>query len=175
MNVDKADYINSTLQKLNNLLGTEIIRSDLNNIYLGREGEAKQRINIEFISYLKKQEVFEHVKNLKGTGVVIVNDLSYEERKVQKILKAHLSKAKKQNLKAKIKGNKLEIDGVLHAIDDLKRLEEELCSQSSSENTDACLQEDTTKNKKKEENSREKGQVKYNSINRCNLRSSNKK
>ncbi|CAH1110464.1 unnamed protein product [Psylliodes chrysocephalus] len=174
LEVDKSDFIKSTTQKLNTLLGTSITRADLNNIYLGNEKEPKPRINIEFTSYLKKQEIFGNIKKLKGSGVGIVNDLSYEERQSQKVLKDHLQNAKNQNLQAKIKGTRLEIEGVLYNIEDLKRLEEEGANNESSSEEETEDKEKLNK-KKTKTNKRKSGQIIYSPPAERNLRSGIKK
>ncbi|CAH1113533.1 unnamed protein product [Psylliodes chrysocephalus] len=91
---------------------------------------------LEFISFLKKQEIYKNIKKLKGTGVAIANDASYEDRTKQRILVHHLKEAKIQNLSARIKGFSLEIEDKLYTVEDLKELEESLVSSSDSEEGD---------------------------------------
>lgn len=88
--------INSFLNKLNNYLTTDIKQPDLNNIYLLGKGRHCP-IKLEFISYLNKQAIFRNIKNLKGTKISIVDDLTYFQREENKLLKTHLHEARKDN------------------------------------------------------------------------------
>ncbi|CAH1113869.1 unnamed protein product [Psylliodes chrysocephalus] len=124
LKVDESNLLNNTLDLLNNIFGPIVSKNDINNIYIGGQKQNKQHIILEITSYLKKQELFKNTAKLKNSGVAIANDMPYEDRKVQRVLKVHLRNAKRQNHQARIRGNKLEIDGKFFTLDDLRNLEE---------------------------------------------------
>ncbi|CAH1105335.1 unnamed protein product [Psylliodes chrysocephalus] len=76
----------------------------------------KSEININIQDLSNKVETVD-------TKVAIANDIPYEDRQVQRVLKVHLRNAKRQNNRARIRGNKLEIDGKFFTLDDLSNLE----------------------------------------------------
>ena len=58
------------------------------------------------MTYLKKDQIFKNCSKLKGTKIIISQDLCIEDRKDQKLLVQHLREARSQNHQAKIKGKK---------------------------------------------------------------------
>lgn len=119
---NNENLVQRVVAKLNELLHINLTSSDINNIY--RLGQmSKSPVIVEFISYLKKAELFKDpvkLRALRNTPISISNDLCDEDRKEQKILRQHLKLAREQNKEAKIKGNKLEIDGRLFTTADLR-------------------------------------------------------
>ena len=142
---NQSNLINDTLSKLNELFSLNIKTSDINNLHkVGKTDTAP--ILIEFVSYLKKTELFknpEKLRSLKGTGYAISNDLCEEDRKEMKILQKHLKKAKEENKDAKIKGLKLEINNQLYTAEQLEQ------SESQSDSSDS-YDSDTTDDDKTE-------------------------
>lgn len=71
-----TDFIKCEIKKL---VDVNITEGDLNNFY--PLGKAKNPpIKIEFTSFLKKTEVLKNAKNLKGTRVSMVRDLTFKQR-----------------------------------------------------------------------------------------------
>ncbi|KAG5886143.1 hypothetical protein JTB14_011389 [Gonioctena quinquepunctata] len=115
------------LAKLNSALQENIVQSEIGDIYtIGDNNNQKSIVIIKFISYLRKYSLFSNLENIKGTGIAITNDLGFEDRKHKKYLKKHLNKAREQHLEAKIKGNKLIINGGKYTVEKLKGLEEQI-------------------------------------------------
>lgn len=121
-----TDLLQSTIQSINYLLGTNITEDHINNIYtIGKSRNPP--IVLEFISFLKKITLFsnkENFKKLKEHGISIANDLSLEDREGQQTLRRHLQIARSQNREAKILGYKLLIDNISYTPQELKEIEE---------------------------------------------------
>lgn len=130
MNLITDNLLHETLKTLNRYLKTSFVASDINNIR--RIGKGQQTpVVLEFVSYLRKRSVFENVKNLKGTGISVGNDLCKEDRESNKVLVQYLKKAKAENIKAYIKGGKLMIDGKAYTVAELQNVKEgEFVSES---------------------------------------------
>lgn len=130
-----TDFIARTIEQLNELFGLNLTSSDINNIY--RVGKSNNPpVIVEFVSFLKKKEIFKDVtklKSLKTRNIAVSNDLCYEDREEQKVLRRHYRLAKEKNLQTKIKGHKLEIEGKLYAAGDLEQPEYETVSSESEE------------------------------------------
>lgn len=143
LKIDETPILLQTLNKLNEVLGVNISKTDINNIYpLGKN--SKPPVLLEFISYLTKQELFkdpEKLKALKGTGISISHDLCQEDRQNQKILRKHLKIARDQNKQARIKGQKIEIDNVLYSAKELEEYDE--TNYTDTESSDESDENDT--------------------------------
>lgn len=109
---------------LNGLLDTDLSEKDLSDFYpLGKTDNCP--IKIEFISNLRKKAVMKNCPKLKGKGVTIANDLTQKQRAEIKILRKHLFLAKQEG-KYKdcfIKGNKLNVNGIIYTADELERVD----------------------------------------------------
>lgn len=80
--------------ELKNLFGVEVSKIELNNFYaLGKSTSSP--ILVEFVSFLKKQEILVNARNLKGTKISVANDLTIKQRQDYNILKRHLHLAKR--------------------------------------------------------------------------------
>lgn len=150
----RENLLDNTLAKVNELLGTNLVKPDINNIYtLGKKPGSP--VIIEFISFLKKAEIFqnrEKLRGLKGTNISIANDLCEEDRRNEKILRKHLKEAIQKNIPAKLKGYKLEIDGKLYSVSDLEDVgsdSQQGSDESDCESTDddAAVEEKTSHSK----------------------------
>lgn len=111
------------ISNLNELLGLNLLETDLNNIYT--LGKSKQSpIKLELVSYLKKLEILRRCPKLKGTNISIVHDLTYQQRQDNKTLRKHLALAKqeKEN-KCFIKYNKLHLNGEVFTVEQLIHIE----------------------------------------------------
>lgn len=139
LTIDGSEIVEQVITKLNGLLNLEITRSHINNIYrIGKRNNPP--VIIEFVSYLRKAEIFknpEKLKALKGTKIAISNDLCEEDRETHKLLRKHLKLAREQNKQARIVGHRLEVENSLYTIDELENTETDLGSTSESgENKD---------------------------------------
>lgn len=119
---DQSVIHQETLSKINNLLELNFVPDDISNIYqLKKSGESAAPIIIELVSQLKKNIIFQNISKLKGSGIAITHDLSYEDRQKHKLLFIHLKKARNQKLSARIVGDKLEINNKLFTVDQLSK------------------------------------------------------
>lgn len=113
---------NQICQELKNCLKIDVELTDLNNAYpLKTTGEGKP-IKVEFVSYLKKAEIFKNCKNLKGTGISIANDLTYKQRQENRILRSYLNSVRQTYPEDKtyIRGNKLFINNRAYTVEELE-------------------------------------------------------
>lgn len=111
----------ATIGKINELLQTTYSLADVNNVYK-TSNRKESPIVVEFTSFIKKSHIFrdkERLKGLKAFGVSVANDLCREDREEQKILLQHFKQAKKDNIPAKLRGRRLEIDGQLYTASQL--------------------------------------------------------
>lgn len=106
-------------KELNKLLGIDIGESHINNIY-PIKNIRNNPVKVELISYLKKQEILKNCRKLKGTRISIAQDLTFEQRNRNKILREHLNRAKqnKEN-KAYIKRETLYINDKSYTVEEL--------------------------------------------------------
>lgn len=134
--LSESSIVEQIIKKLNELFSLQINISDLNNVYKIGKGTVPP-IVVEFVSYLKKIEIFnqpDKLKNLKGTGISISNDMCQEDRVIQKTLRKHLKKAREENKQARIKGEKLEIENVWYSVKDLEASDSEYYSETETQN-----------------------------------------
>lgn len=115
---NNTSLLNQVLNKLNSILNININQTHINDIY--RVGQ-KNVIVLEFLSNLIKGEVFKNIKNLKGTGISIANDLCKEDQQDKQILYHNLKTAKNNNLSAYIKSNKLYVNSKQYTADQLRK------------------------------------------------------
>ncbi|CAG9763442.1 unnamed protein product [Ceutorhynchus assimilis] len=130
------NLVKDSITKINELLSTNFKVSDINNIY--RLGKAP--VLIEFLSFLKKSEIFNNpdkLRGLKDTGCAISNDLCEEDRRELNILRKYLKRAKEENKSARIKGLKLEIENKTYTAKELEQLD------SASDSSGSELSETT--------------------------------
>ncbi|CAH1109823.1 unnamed protein product [Psylliodes chrysocephalus] len=98
---------------------TDVLKSEIN-------------INIQDLSNKVETVDTKNTAKLKNLGVDITNDMPYEDRQVQRVLKVSFRNTKRQNHQARIRGNKLEIDGKFFTLGDLRNLEELVSEDNSS-------------------------------------------
>lgn len=133
LEIDEKDIICSTIDKLNNVLETNITINDINNIRkVGKKDQSSPSVLIEFVSFLKKREVYGRVSKLKGSGVSIANDMSFDDRQKQKILLTYMKKARDQGLSATLNGTNLTINNKTYTVQNLKDLEDITGKEGSS-------------------------------------------
>lgn len=130
LNFSTDNLVEETLNILNTHLKTSFVVADINNIRKIGKGQ-RQTVILEFVSFLKKSQVFKNIRNLKGTSIAIANDLCVEDRENNKVLVRYLKKAKAEGIRAQIRGDRLEIDGKTYTVTELKNLHEgEFISES---------------------------------------------
>nr|CAI5870563.1 unnamed protein product [Callosobruchus analis] len=118
VNSKTAHLVDVVTEKLNNLLGINISQQDLRNLYVIQTKEFP--VKVEFISYYKKQEIFQNVYKLKNSKVFVVHDLCEKDRQTNKILQNHRKAAKAKNIPAKIIGDRLIVNGDTYTVDMLE-------------------------------------------------------
>lgn len=142
---EKSELLTETLTKLNTLLGCTLTDQDINHIYMLKNETEKPPIILEFVSFIKKQRVSTQFSKLRGSGVSIANDASYEDRQKLKILRKHWKRAKDQNLEARIRGLKLEIGDKLYSIEELEKIEDDPCTESEAGENSASDEAESTR------------------------------
>lgn len=131
VNLNTDNILKETLDTINHHLHTNLVESDINNIRLVGRGQRSLPIILEFVSFLKKVTIFKNIRNLKGTGIAISNDLCREDREQNRTLVKYYKKAKSEKIDASIKNGKLLVDGKSYTVSELKSLEDpEFISES---------------------------------------------
>lgn len=92
---------------MKDLLEVDLVLSDISDIYsLGRS--EKSPIKLELVSHLKKRDILQNSKELKGSKIYISNDLTKKQREECKLLRKHLIRARIDTTDlCYIRGNKL--------------------------------------------------------------------
>ena len=97
----------NTINKLNSLLETAFTEADINNIYkIGN----KDTTIVEFLSFLKKKQVFKNIRKLKNTNIYVADGLCKEDQIERKTLNQNLREAKSKQLNAYINKNTLYVN-----------------------------------------------------------------
>lgn len=114
-----------------NSLGVTLEEIEIDNVYrIGTKKVNKPRaVIVELVRNIKKQEIFKNVTKLKGTGIIITNDLIPEEIEEKKVLVRHLKLAREKQYNATIKNNKLVVNGETYTCEDLKNIDAENISE----------------------------------------------
>lgn len=98
-------------------------------------------------SFITKLTTFAKVKELKGTGISIAHDLTTDDRIARKTLYKHLITARReQDPNAKIKGDKLLVDGNLLSIENLLALKKQVDGSSENSNSDNSSDQELDQN-----------------------------
>lgn len=119
-NKDLEFIIDFTTQKLE--VSTSI--NDINSYYrIGNKGDKPRPLVVKLISLLKKRELMNNARKLKGSGIYISDDLIPKDREDHKILREHWKQAKAKQLSAQIKNRKLIVNGEIYTAQDLKNKE----------------------------------------------------
>lgn len=141
INEEGEENESDLIVKIKNLVEEKLqIRTeytDITNIFrLGKKSEKTRPILVEFLTQFIRKNILINRGKLKGTKIFIVEDLIPEDREVQKLLTENLKEARKLNKSAKIKGNKLIINGNTYTYDDLKA-----CKHPSTNSSHSTSQE----------------------------------
>lgn len=119
-NKDLEFIIDFTTQKLD----VSISINDINNYYrIGNKGDKPRPLVVKLISLLKKRELMNNARKLKGSGIYISEDLTPQDREDHKILREHWKQAKAKHLSAQIKNHKLIINGEVYTAQILRNKE----------------------------------------------------
>lgn len=122
LRIATADLVSAVISQLKSLVEIDVQEQEINNIYYTGKKEGNERaIVVEFVSFLKKKSILKNAFKLKGTGVAISSDLCQEDRLKNRILVKHLKIAREQKLPARIKGDKLEVEGKFYTIEELEK------------------------------------------------------
>lgn len=142
LQLNKNNLVNHVITEVNRIFSTSITAEDINNVYAVNKRD-NSPVVIEFLSFLKKLELFrdkQKLKALKGTGIAITNDLCKQDRMENKILRKHFIAAKEEGKQATIGRGKIQIEGVWYTAEDLEQ--EEIDSNNDSENIEEEIDED---------------------------------
>lgn len=101
LKLDSSDLLHSVITQLNTLLGTDLQKVEINNIY--KLGKNKSIIKVEFLSFLSKTKVTSNRFKLKGSRIFINDDLCKEDRDDLKLLRQQLTLAKTRDHRAYIR------------------------------------------------------------------------
>lgn len=113
------------IQKINQWLELDLTLECLNNVYPIGKTESNRPILIQFQSYLTKTRVLKECRKLKGTGISITEDLTKEDREIQKKLIKHKKQAQSKGYKTYIRRNKLYVNNEEYTIEDLEEKDRE--------------------------------------------------
>lgn len=159
LEVKQNDLVEKTVNTINDLFQINLIQSELNNVYkIG--GKDTAPIIVEFKSFLRKSEVFKDpskLKLLKESSISVANDLCKEDRETQKILRKHMREAIRDGKQARIRGNKLEIEGDIFTVQDISDYDSTGPESETEENEVGMNEEKDMKGTKTARNKREKG------------------
>lgn len=118
--VNDADIVTTTITALKQHTGVDLEERDINNIYfVGKKNESKA-ILVQFVTFLKKLSLLKNATKLKGTGISMSEDLCPEDRERHRILVKYLKEARERNLRARIRGDKLEVEGQRYTVQELE-------------------------------------------------------
>ncbi|KAL3275399.1 hypothetical protein HHI36_020163 [Cryptolaemus montrouzieri] len=126
--------IDSNGESLKSLVGVNVVETDIADIYpLGENTNCPKKV--EFLSYSTKNEILSRRSKLKGTNVVISNDLTHQQRKENGILGKHMKNAGTNGKQVYIKGNRLVVENKVYTIEDLEEDEIESVEGNLEEKT----------------------------------------
>lgn len=109
-------------------LGIELKTQDINNTYrITTKGTSKGHspLVLELTTFLKKREIMQQKTRLKGTHIVLSDDLPKKDRIERKLLYDQYTSARRKGYPARLLHNKVEINGVRYTYSDLCRTEPE--------------------------------------------------
>lgn len=116
-----------TLEIFSRVLSVNVKSQDLDNIYrIGRRTEDRIRpVIVRFVRLLAKNQILKHLSKLKGTGITIINDLTFEQQQDKKLLYKYFKIAKSKNFQAKIIKNCLLVNDNSFTVTELREASEE--------------------------------------------------
>lgn len=118
---NQKNLIEEFLNLVNNVLIVKLTTTDINNIFrLGRNRDNTRPVLVSLVSYIKKVEILSNCIKLKGKKIYVSEDLTEKGIQERKILVAGLIRARRNNKTAKIKGNKLVVDGEKYTVEEVE-------------------------------------------------------
>lgn len=120
---DNKPLHETVIQFLYRWLGIQLEPCEINNVYtLGKKKVGKKfpPILLRLTSHLKKRIILSKLKNLKGSGVSVSDDLSVEERERRKVIYSYYKTAKSKDYSAKLFANRVVVNGKSYTYEDLK-------------------------------------------------------
>lgn len=108
---DGSADLKGLIAELSERLGVNLTISDVNNFHRLRSQKGAL-FKVELVSFLKKLEIMKNTHKLKGSSMYVSHDLTIVEREDRKILIKHMKKAKSRGQDARLRGERLVIDGV---------------------------------------------------------------
>lgn len=122
-----SEKINVTYvcQQLNTLLSLDLNESDFSDVFpLGSSNRCP--IKLELISFQQKKIILGSCNKLKGSHVIISNDLTEVQRRESKLLRKHLQQARQNSgEKCFIRANKLHVGSKVYTPKDLEEFDDE--------------------------------------------------
>lgn len=110
---NSENLVESVIDLIKEKLEINLRIEDISECFrLGKIINKDRPILIGLVSSLKRTELLKNKTKLKGTNIFINEDLVAADRENKKFLVEKLKEARAQNREAKLKGNKLIVDGV---------------------------------------------------------------
>lgn len=103
-------------------LGINLNMHDVNNIYrltTRNSSKGPRPVILELVTFMKKQEIMQQKRRLKGTHLVISDDLPQKDRIERKLLYDYYTSARNKGCSARLLHNKVEINGKYYTYSDL--------------------------------------------------------
>ncbi|CAG9817244.1 unnamed protein product [Phaedon cochleariae] len=120
----KENLISSITHLFRNKLEVHLENSQINNIFrLGKRNTHNRPILLSLTTYLKKSEILRNCSKLKGTGIVVCEELTTKDLEDRKILLGSLKEARAKNKHAVIKGRTLIIEGEAYTVEDIQNFD----------------------------------------------------
>lgn len=109
---------------LNKQLNISLEPQEINDVFrIGkntRNGSRSRPVLLKLVSYLKKVEILGRLKELKGSGVSVAEDLTVRDREISKVLYDHYKAAKTKGYPARLLRNAVMINGVKYSYEELE-------------------------------------------------------
>ncbi|KAI4470929.1 tubulin-specific chaperone e [Holotrichia oblita] len=118
----RLDLTKFVLDKFETLLNITCSSTEVADIYRVGKRSQSSAVIIKFCSIFTKDEILRNCSKLKGTGLFVTHDLSYDERQSKKKLRQYYQAALEKSMNAKVIGNKLIIENVEYTIAELEKL-----------------------------------------------------
>lgn len=125
LNKERAEItLDSLMHDIKSLLDIDLDLHEIKDIHcLGSQRNCP--VKVEFVTKFSKKRIFANCRKLKGTGITIANELTFQQRQEQLVLRRHLNSHKEnKEVKTYIRGNKLIIDQQEFSVEQLLEIEE---------------------------------------------------
>lgn len=126
---ETGDEIESVKGIIRDILQIRIDNYDITNVHrLGKANGKVRPVLVKLHSELKRGEILANCSKLKNTRIFVTKDLIHKDLETRRILIHHLKLAKAEKKEARIKGNRLVVEGTEYTAENLASL-----GQQSSE------------------------------------------